>query len=146
MEWPGLNQLLIDHGMKLAPNMQLTANFYKLLVYRPGDFFRCHRDTSRHDDEHRLTLAIDISNAPIEGGQVSFWQIDPLRFRQGGHYYGDSDGEGVATSSANVDVVPSATPTVVGDDASRIATVWNSSGVAGSFAFWFTSVWRKFSK
>jgi len=53
---------------------QLRAEFYKVLVYRQGDFFECHRD-SKKAEQHVATLVVDLG-LPCRGGQVEFPSVD----------------------------------------------------------------------
>ena len=74
VEWPELPDVLNEVERKLLPDTILRAEFDKLLVYRPGDFFKGHRDSKRSDN-HVATL-IAIAGCPHKGGAVVFREAD----------------------------------------------------------------------
>lgn len=74
VEWPELPEVLNEVERKLLPDTILRAEFDKLLVYRPGDFFKGHRDSKRSDN-HVATL-IAIAGCPHKGGAVVFREAD----------------------------------------------------------------------
>ena len=74
VEWPELPEVLNEVERKLLPDTILRAEFDKLLVYRPRDFFKGHRDSKRSDN-HVATL-IAIAGCPHKGGAVVFREAD----------------------------------------------------------------------
>eukprot|EP00439_Symbiodinium_sp_Y106_P055595 s4789_g7.t1 len=74
VEWPDLPEVLKKVETELLPDTILRAEFDKLLVYRPGDFFKGHRDSKRSDN-HVATL-IAIAGCPHRGGAVVFQEAD----------------------------------------------------------------------
>ena len=136
-------------GKQLAPNMELTAVFYKLIVYREGSYFKTHRDTVR-DDAHRLTLTVDLGSA-YEGGDVHFWSVDPLRIRGVAgdavqideQQFATVEHDAPAALALPVDMPPTPlTPPANASQERRRAQCWRSRGVAGAYAAWFTSSWH----
>lgn len=71
VEWDGLETALEEIRETLVPDMKLEAQFYKLLVYQPGDFFHYHSDSKKHIN-HNLTLAVDCTDLFCTGGEVFF--------------------------------------------------------------------------
>lgn len=47
----------IESQLIVTPGVSLEADLDKILIYRPGDFFRLHRD-SKKDPSHLLTLSV----------------------------------------------------------------------------------------
>ncbi|CAE7553028.1 unnamed protein product [Symbiodinium sp. CCMP2592] len=74
VEWPDLPEVLNKVETELLPDTILRAEFDKLLIYRPGDFFKGHRDSKRSDN-HVATL-IAIAGCPHRGGAVVFQEAD----------------------------------------------------------------------
>ena len=75
VQWPGLVGVLQEVQERLLPGTTLRAEFDKLLVYRPGDFFKGHKDSKRCDD-HVATL-IAVTDCPHTGGEIVFQDADP---------------------------------------------------------------------
>eukprot|EP01124_Arcella_intermedia_P022941 TRINITY_DN3534_c0_g1_i1.p1 TRINITY_DN3534_c0_g1~~TRINITY_DN3534_c0_g1_i1.p1 ORF type:complete len:417 (-),score=112.29 TRINITY_DN3534_c0_g1_i1:301-1551(-) len=73
VEWDQLGEVLNEIQNKLSLDKKLKAQFYKLLLYTEGDFFKTHRDTKRADN-HIMTLAVDCGDLdtynPLEGGEL----------------------------------------------------------------------------
>lgn len=64
-------------------HLNLRAQLHKVLVYRPGDFFKPHRDNLK-DPRHHLTLVLDLG-AEHQGGEIEFFDAVGLsrrRFRE----------------------------------------------------------------
>jgi predicted 2-oxoglutarate/Fe(II)-dependent dioxygenase YbiX len=57
VEWKGLDTALRAAGRQLMPGVGLRAELYSVLVYRPGDFFRPHRDSMK-GKQHVGTLTV----------------------------------------------------------------------------------------
>uniref|UniRef100_A0A0G4G294 Fe2OG dioxygenase domain-containing protein n=1 Tax=Chromera velia CCMP2878 TaxID=1169474 RepID=A0A0G4G294_9ALVE len=70
VSFPGIDRVLRQVESTLTPFSRLSADFYQLLVYRPGDFFVSHRDTKKSED-HILTLAVDCGSQ-CKGGELIF--------------------------------------------------------------------------
>lgn len=78
VDWPDLDRVLQTCASRLCPHLKLQARFYKLLLYQKGDFFYRHVDSKR-DDNHLLTLVVNCSSAPCNGGQVCFGEYEHQR-------------------------------------------------------------------
>uniref|UniRef100_A0A0G4HK88 Prolyl 4-hydroxylase alpha subunit Fe(2+) 2OG dioxygenase domain-containing protein n=1 Tax=Chromera velia CCMP2878 TaxID=1169474 RepID=A0A0G4HK88_9ALVE len=87
VNFEGLQEALDEVQRKLAPFSSLSAEFYKLLVYRQGDFFKPHRD-SKKGDGHILTLAVDCG-CECRGGTLKFLGGQLLNRKE----YGEGDEE-----------------------------------------------------
>lgn len=109
VDWPDLPLALENVQKTLCPHVRLRAELYKVLVYRPGDFFKYHVD-SKKNAQHIITLCVDtgIGGEGLEGGA--------LRFRD--------------TMSRHSDEL---------DEDEPDGAEWNSEGVAGSYCAWFAS-------
>jgi len=64
--WDGLDDALQQIAKELTPHLKLTADLYKLLIYRPGDYFKCHHD-SKKGSNHILTLLVVCELLEPEG-------------------------------------------------------------------------------
>mmetsp|Transcript_10246 Transcript_10246/g.19475 ORF Transcript_10246/g.19475 Transcript_10246/m.19475 type:complete len:525 (-) Transcript_10246:96-1670(-) len=73
VDWAALPEVLSCVTNALTPNASLQAHFYKVLVYRPGDFFKYHHDSKRAV-EHLLTLTVDLGAGKCDGGDTVFRQ------------------------------------------------------------------------
>eukprot|EP00746_Dinoflagellata_sp_MGD_P092863 gnl/MRDRNA2_/MRDRNA2_36732_c0_seq1.p1 gnl/MRDRNA2_/MRDRNA2_36732_c0~~gnl/MRDRNA2_/MRDRNA2_36732_c0_seq1.p1 ORF type:complete len:489 (-),score=76.28 gnl/MRDRNA2_/MRDRNA2_36732_c0_seq1:254-1720(-) len=73
VDWAALPEVLNRVAHALTPNATLQAHFHKVLVYRPGDFFKYHHDSKRAV-EHLLTLTVDLGAGKCEGGDTVFRQ------------------------------------------------------------------------
>ena len=74
VEWLELEDVLQEVEARLLPGTSLQAEFDKLLVYGPGDFFKAHMDSKRCDD-HVATL-IAVADCPHTGGEIVFGEAD----------------------------------------------------------------------
>ncbi|CAE7508737.1 unnamed protein product [Symbiodinium natans] len=72
VQWPELPSVLQEVEQQLFPGTVLRAELDKLLIYRPGDFFKEHRDSKRYDD-HVATL-VAIADCFHTGGAVVFYE------------------------------------------------------------------------
>ena len=76
VRWRGLDEAVEDARRQLEHPGKLEAEFYQVILYRKGDFFRRHRDAKKSRG-HVATLSVDLGNAlPDE----MHWKL-----RGGGH-------------------------------------------------------------
>lgn len=59
LSWDGLDEALQLCSKTLCQGRKLSADFYKLLVYRDGDFFKYHYD-SKKGENHLLTIVVSF--------------------------------------------------------------------------------------
>jgi hypothetical protein len=91
----------------LSTQKLLRAELYKVLIYRPGDFFRPHFD-SKKADNHIITLAVDTGLEQCDGGFTWFRKPRKVDYMD--------DGEEILAHSESV--------------------VWKSRGEPGAWAAW----------
>jgi hypothetical protein len=60
--------LLEQIRLTLAPNSKISAEFYKMLVYEEGDFFKAHKDTQR-SEKHFGSLIVFLPSV-YNGGEL----------------------------------------------------------------------------
>jgi hypothetical protein len=74
VEWKGLDAALRAAGRQLMPGVGLRAELYSVLVYRPGDFFRPHRDSMK-GKQHVGTLTVLLGPVTeYEGGDLILYR------------------------------------------------------------------------
>jgi hypothetical protein len=74
VEWKGLDAALRAAGRQLMPGVGLRAELYSVLVYRPGDFFRPHRDSMK-GKQHVGTLTVLLGSVTeYKGGDLVLYR------------------------------------------------------------------------
>ena len=132
VEWADLQRVLDQVRSKLCPDSLLRAKLYKVLVYRPGDFFKPHVDSKREDD-HLLTLVVDCGAGPCDGGEVWFLGHAPEDQNEISKPKSDKAGyaaQGSEDGSPTPDTVPSVQ--------NLTQNAWKSNQ-GGDWCCWFTS-------